>query len=219
MKKSILLLFALAIVFSSFKIQAQDPNRFADEVKKFENAANDYPAGNRIVFTGSSSIRLWVDFKSYFPEHNVINTGFGGSETSDLIHYKDLLISQFEPKQVFIYEGDNDVNSGKSGLEILADMNTLVSSLLEEGIENIVIIAPKPSVARWALKEKYEKVNASLKAMADLSPKIQYADVWTPMLNPDGNVKTDIFIEDNLHMNKKGYDIWIKVIGPLLIKP
>lgn len=219
MKKSILLLFTLAILFSSFKIQAQDPNRFADEVKKFENAGNDYPSENRIIFTGSSSIRLWVDFKSYFPEHNVINTGFGGSETSDLIHYKDLLISQFEPKQVFIYEGDNDVNSGKSGLEILADMNTLVSSLLEEGIENIVIIAPKPSVARWELKEKYEKVNASLKAMADLSPKIQYADVWTPMLNPDGNVKPDIFIEDNLHMNKKGYDIWIKVIGPLLIKP
>lgn len=219
MKKSILLLFALAILFSSFKIQAQDPNRFADEVKKFENAGNDYPSENRIIFTGSSSIRLWVDFKSYFPEHNVINTGFGGSETSDLIHYKDLLISQFEPKQVFIYEGDNDVNSGKSGLEILSDMNTLVSSLLEEGIENIVIIAPKPSVARWELKEKYEKVNASLKAMADLSPKIQYADVWTPMLNPDGNVKPDIFIEDNLHMNKKGYDIWIKVIGPLLIKP
>lgn len=219
MKKSILLLFALTILFSSFKIQAQDPNRFADEVKKFENAGNDYPSENRIIFTGSSSIRLWVDFKSYFPEHNVINTGFGGSETSDLIHYKDLLISQFEPKQVFIYEGDNDVNSGKSGLEILADMNTLVSSLLEEGIENIVIIAPKPSVARWELKEKYEKVNASLKAMADLSPKIQYADVWTPMLNPDGNVKPDIFIEDNLHMNKKGYDIWIKVIGPLLIKP
>lgn len=219
MKKSILLLFALAILFSSFKIQAQDPNRFADEVKKFENAGNDYPSENRIIFTGSSSIRLWVDFKSYFPEHNVINTGFGGSETSDLIHFKDLLISQFEPKQVFIYEGDNDVNSGKSGLEILADMNTLVSSLLEEGIENIVIIAPKPSVARWELKEKYEKVNASLKAMADLSPKIQYADVWTPMLNPDGNVKPDIFIEDNLHMNKKGYDIWIKVIGPLLIKP
>lgn len=219
MKKSILLLFTLAILFSSFKIQAQDPNRFADEVKKFENAGNDYPSENRIIFTGSSSIRLWVDFKSYFPEHNVINTGFGGSETSDLIHYKDLLISQFEPKQVFIYEGDNDVNSGKSGLEILSDMNTLVSSLLEEGIENIVIIAPKPSVARWELKEKYEKVNASLKAMADLSPKIQYADVWTPMLNPDGNVKPDIFIEDNLHMNKKGYDIWIKVIGPLLIKP
>ena len=215
--KNLTLLFCALVTFISINVQAQDPSRFADDVKKFENTANDYPTENRIIFTGSSSIRLWVDFKSYFPEHNVINTGFGGSETSDLIHYKDLLISQFNPKQVFIYEGDNDVNSGKSGLEILADMNTLVTSLLEEGIENIVIIAPKPSVSRWALKEKYEKVNASLKAMADLSPKIQYADVWTPMLNPDGNVKTDIFIEDNLHMNKKGYDIWIKVIEPLLI--
>ena len=218
MKKISILHFILTLI-SSIHLFGQDPLRFADEVKKFENAATKYPSENRIVFTGSSSVRLWIDFKSYFPEHNVINTGFGGSETSDLIYYKDLLISQFNPKQVFIYEGDNDVNSGKSGLEILADMNTLVSQLLEEGIENIVIIAPKPSVARWALKEQYKKVNASFKALADLSPNIHYADVWTPMLNPDGIVKNDIFIDDNLHMNKKGYDIWIKVIGPLLIKP
>lgn len=218
MKKTNYLLIILLLI-TSIDLFGQDPLRFAEEVKKFENASVQYPAQNRIVFTGSSSIRLWVDFKSYFPEHNVINTGFGGSETSDLIYYKDLLISQFNPKQVFIYEGDNDVNSGKSGLQILADMNKLVNDLLEEGVENIVIIAPKPSVARWELKEKYEKVNASFKAMADLSPNIQFADVWTPMLNADGMVKKDIFLEDNLHMNKKGYDIWIKVIGPLLIKP
>lgn len=218
MKKTNYLLIILLLI-TSIDLFGQDPLRFAEEVKKFENASVQYPAQNRIVFTGSSSIRLWVDFKSYFPEHNVINTGFGGSETSDLIHYKDLLISQFNPKQVFIYEGDNDVNSGKSGLQILADMSKLVNNLLEEGIENIVIIAPKPSVARWELKEKYEKVNASFKAMADLSPNIHFADVWTPMLNADGMVKKDIFLEDNLHMNKKGYDIWIKVIGPLLIKP
>ncbi|PWL27446.1 GDSL-type esterase/lipase family protein [uncultured Roseivirga sp.] len=218
MKKTNYLLIILLLI-TSIDLFGQDPLRFAEEVKKFENASVQYPTQNRIVFTGSSSIRLWVDFKSYFPEHNVINTGFGGSETSDLIHYKDLLISQFNPKQVFIYEGDNDVNSGKSGLQILADMNKLVNDLLEEGVENIVIIAPKPSIARWELKEKYEKVNASFKAMADLSPNIQFADVWTPMLNEDGKVKSDIFVEDNLHMNKKGYDIWIKVIGPLLIKP
>ena len=218
MKKTNYLLIILLLI-TSIDLFGQDPLRFAEEVKKFENASVQYPAQNRIVFTGSSSIRLWVDFKSYFPEHNVINTGFGGSETSDLIHYKDLLISQFNPKQVFIYEGDNDVNSGKSGLQILADMNKLVNDLLEEGVENIVIIAPKPSVARWELKEKYEKVNASFKAMADLSPNVKFADVWAPMLNEDGKVKSDIFIEDNLHMNKKGYDIWIKVIGPLLIKP
>jgi lysophospholipase L1-like esterase len=29
-------------------------------------------------------------------------------------------------------------------------------------------------------------------------------------------VMQDIFLADGLHMNKKGYDIWAKTIGPLL---
>jgi lysophospholipase L1-like esterase len=36
------------------------------------------------------------------------------------------------------------------------------------------------------------------------------------MLDEDGIVMQDIFLEDGLHMNKKGYDIWAKAIGPLL---
>ncbi len=207
----------ITLFFISTLLVAQDPERFAEEVSKFENSAAQYPSENRIVFTGSSSIRLWVDFKSFFPDHNAINTGFGGSETSDLIYYKDLLISQFNPKQVFIYEGDNDINSGKSGIEVISDISSLVQDILDEGVENVVIISPKPSIARWALKEDYEKLNASLKVMADLSDKVQFADVWSPMLKSDGSLKKDIFIEDGLHMNKKGYDLWIKVIEPLLI--
>lgn len=217
MNKVLTILLFLALGLPNLK--AQDPGRFAEEVKKFENTANRYPKENRIVFTGSSSVRLWVDFKSYFPEHNVINTGFGGSETSDLIHYKDLLITQFNPKQVFIYEGDNDLNSGKSAISVFSDIAKLVNSLLEDGVESVVIIAPKPSIARWNLKNEYEKLNDSLEILAGLSDKVKFADVWAPMLNADGSLKKDIFIEDGLHMNKKGYDLWIKVIGPLLIHP
>ena len=199
-------------------LNAQDPLRFAEEVRKFENTAEDYPLENRIVFTGSSSIRLWTDFKSYFPDHNVINTGFGGSETSDLLYYKELLISQFNPKQVFIYEGDNDLNSGKSVPITVTDILNLVNALKLDGIENIVIISAKPSIARWELKEKYELLNSTLKRFATNIKGVEYADIWTPMLNKDGSLKEDLFLEDDLHMNKKGYDIWIKVIAPLLLK-
>jgi lysophospholipase L1-like esterase len=33
------------------------------------------------------------------------------------------------------------------------------------------------------------------------------------MLGENGNVFQDLFIEDGLHMNKKGYDLWAKVIS------
>lgn len=216
MKRVILTLFIVAISVTA--AMAQDPARFAEEVKKFEKAAANYPEANRIVFTGSSSIRLWVDFDSYFPNHNVINTGFGGSETSDLLHYKDLLISQFKPKQVFIYEGDNDINSGKEPNAVIGDIAVLVTQLLDEGVESIVLISAKPSIARWELKETYEEFNEKLAKLSMIIPNVYYADTWSTMMLNDGTLRQDIFLEDDLHMNKKGYDLWIDEIRPLLIK-
>ncbi|MFY0591305.1 GDSL-type esterase/lipase family protein [Roseivirga sp.] len=211
------LAFCLLFFFAQYA-SAQDPSRFAEEVNGFAGTEGNYAAEHRILFTGSSSIRLWVDFKSYFPDHNVINTGFGGSETSDLIHFKKELITNFKPEQVFIYEGDNDINAEEDPVVVLAEISSLVIDLIKkDGIENLVLISAKPSIARWHLKESYKKFNAGLERLASLSDLITYADVWTPMLNKDGSLKKEIFIEDGLHMNKMGYDLWIKEIEPLLI--
>ena len=80
----------------------------------------------------------------------------------------------------------------------------------------MVLISPKPSVARWALRKKYEEVNAALSELASAQDGISFADVWTPALNADGQVLDHIFIQDNLHMNAEGYAIWEKAIGPFL---
>jgi lysophospholipase L1-like esterase len=42
---------------------------------------------------------------------------------------------------------------------------------------------------------------------------MNYADVWKPMLSRR-KVKEDIFIEDGLHMNAKGYEIWYEALKP-----
>ena len=101
---------------------AQDPSRFEEEISKFKGDENTVNKEKLILFTGSSSIRLWVDFDSYFPNHNVLNRGFGGSETSDLIHFADELILKYSPSQIFIYEGDNDINSGEKPGKIIKEM-------------------------------------------------------------------------------------------------
>lgn len=45
---------------------------------------------------------------------------------------------------------------------------------------------------------------------------MKYADLWKPMLNKDKEPMDDIFIQDNLHMNEKGYAIWAKTIKKYL---
>jgi len=80
----------------------------------------------------------------------------------------------------------------------------------------VIFISPKPSIKRWHLKKQYEKVNKKLQKLCRKSDSMEYADVWNAMLDTDGMVYKDIFLEDDLHMNKKGYDIWTEVLAEFL---
>jgi lysophospholipase L1-like esterase len=80
----------------------------------------------------------------------------------------------------------------------------------------VVFISPKPSIARWHLKEKYESYNKAFKAWVDKQNNVQYADVWIAMIDKNGNVLKDIFIQDNLHLNEKGYKIWTSALRKYL---
>lgn len=211
-------------VFLSFLIclntslYGQDPLRFEKEVSNL--IANDTAVNHKklILFTGSSSIRFWKSLKSDFPTYNTLNRGFGGSEMSDLLHYANQLIIQYSPKEIFIYEGDNDLNSGKSASEILKTADQLLSLIRAQLPKNVKVffISAKPSLARWALKEKYLDYNKQLEAWTKTKKKVTFVDVWTPLVDAQGEVLKDIFIADGLHLNATGYKIWADAIKKFL---
>ena len=214
-KQAISLLLILSIAFS---LNAQDPLRFKEQVDKL--AATTYPftpEKKLALFTGSSSVRMWNDVQAYFPDYNVINNGFGGSHFSDLIFYYNQLIVPFHPDILFIYEGDNDIAAKKKPGEILKEAKFLVSKIQRDlPATKTVIISPKPSIARWEIRKDYEKLNNKLKRLAKKTDNLEFADVWTPMLDEKEVVLQDVFLSDNLHMNQKGYDIWAKVLTGFL---
>jgi lysophospholipase L1-like esterase len=61
------------------------------------------------------------------------------------------------------------------------------------------------------------QANQLVKNYLSTKKKTAFIDVYNKMFNRDGTVMQDIFIEDNLHMNAKGYAIWQKAIEPYLI--
>lgn len=191
----------------------QDPNRFRKEIDQLVATNNSVSRENLILFTGSSSIKLWKDLQGAFPKHNVVNMGFGGSDMSELLYFTEDIITPFNPQQIFVYEGDNDIAKGKKPQEILASADSIVARVRAK-IPNveIVFISAKPSVSRWELKNDYIAFNQALKEWTSNQEKVRYADVWTPMLKKDGEVRNDLFVADNLHMNEKGYEIWQKVL-------
>jgi len=212
------ILFFGAFWFIGFPTLAQNPENFDSEVRSLTSGDRYINKKNVVLFTGSSSVRMWTDIKSYFPKHNIINRGFGGSQTADLIYYFDKLILPYSPKKIFIYEGDNDINEGKTAEQILKANDSLLELIRNKVSETVPVyfITPKPSVARWSKKSAYEKYNKMLFAWAKSKKNVTVVDVWTPMLDDKGVVFKDVFLSDNLHMNKKGYDIWAKAIAPYL---
>jgi lysophospholipase L1-like esterase len=64
-----------------------------------------------------------------------------------------------------------------------------------------------------------KQANASIAEFCSKTAKLKYIDVFTQMLGPDGQPKPDIFREDQLHMNPKGYAIWKSIVGPQLGAP
>jgi len=213
MKKIVVLIFFISL--NSF---AQEKHRFADEVqaiqKKYDSVWNAQK--ETIVFTGSSSIRMWESLERSFPDNQIVNSGFGGSQFSDLRIFSNELIHRFNPEKVFIYEGDNDLNASKKSKEILGDLHVLIAEIQAKNKQTkIALIAVKPSISRWHLKAKYKRLNRKYKKLAQRNSFIQFVDVWTPMLK-GRKVNKELFRSDGLHMNAKGYQIWYKVIKPYI---
>ena len=195
---------------------------FAEDIQAFKKQdALKPPPANAILFVGSSSFTKWTDVSSYFPGYTIINRGFGGSTLPDVIRYTNDIIIPYHPKQVVIYCGDNDLASSDN---ITADSVFERFKILFEAIraglpgENIVYISIKPSPSRARLRQKMEQANLLIKTYLSINTHTAFVDVFHKMLNPDGSIMTDIFIEDNLHMNAKGYAIWQKAIEPYLSK-
>lgn len=196
----------------------QDPNRFKEEVGAIQEKYDTLWDSSKetIVFTGSSSIRIWKNLESVFPNHQIVNSGFGGSQASDLLAFSEELILRFNPYKVFIYEGDNDISVSKKPKDIINTIEAIIKKIkTKNNTVQIVLIAAKPSITRWHLKSNYKRLNRKLKRLGKKNNLIQFADVWKPMLQ-GRKLKQDIFKEDGLHMNAKGYDIWYSVIRPFI---
>lgn len=194
---------------------APDPSRWEEDIRELEEDGRRHPpAPGGIVFTGSSSIRLWKTLADDFPGLPVINRGFGGSQLPDVITFADRIVLPYRPSQVVVYGGANDIAAGRSPAQVLEDFQTLVAAIharLPQTRVAFISIAPNP--ARWAQVERVRAANDAVARWAREQPLVGFIDVFSHMLGPDGLPKPEIFADDQLHMNGKGYALWKELIG------
>ena len=217
--KLIVIIFFIFI----FEVKSQeypDPKRFYNEIKS-ELEESPFKKSDKplIVFSGSSSIRFWIDLDKDFIEYDILNRGFGGSIFSDLNYFINELIIKHNPDLIVLYEGDNDIAFNIPTKYIYDDFKKSYE-LIRKKNENvpIIYIAPKPSPARWNKKNKYDELNNLIKEFCKMKQKTYYFDTWSIMIDNEGNIPKKYFWTDMLHMNKSGYQVWKKNLKPLINK-
>ena len=213
------LTFAWAAWAPSLQAQVADPDpaRFDSAFATFAkwDSQNAVPR-NGILFTGSSSIVRWNTAES-FPGQPVINRGFGGSQASDVTPWVQEGVLKYDPAVVVYYAGDNDAEAGKSAQQIFEDVREFTEAVLAaDPTTQVILLSVKPSPRRWQWWPEMQATNALMKAYADSKPTVQYVDVGTAMLGGDGQPMTHLYVSDRLHMTPAGYEIWNRIVGPVL---
>ncbi|MGO3127775.1 MAG: SGNH/GDSL hydrolase family protein [Luteimonas sp.] len=177
------------------------------------------PPERPIVFTGSSSVRMWETLAADFPDVTVLNRGFGGSQVRDAVWYADEVALRYRPRQIVLYAGDNDIAEGRSATQVLADTQAFVTRVrASQPGTPIALLGIKPSPSRANLLDVQRDANTALRDWAATQRNVAYVDVFTPMLDADGVPREDLFIADRLHMNAAGYAMWRDIIGPYLVR-
>ena len=186
-----------------------DPDRWELAIRAFEESDRMHPPEQGgIVFLGSSSFRRW-NLERYFPGKRLINRGFGGSHMADALRYLDRIVLPLKPRTLFLYEGDNDLASGKTPGTVEREFRKMVASVHATLPETkIVFVGVKPSLRRWHLIGKVREANARVRTVTEENDLLEFIDVDGPLLGPDGKPRRDLFVDDELHLNDSGYAIW-----------
>jgi lysophospholipase L1-like esterase len=216
-------LFALCFVFISLSTFCQTTEQpFAAEIKAFakQDSARP-PRPGMVLFVGSSSIRLWNTLQQDFPAYQVLNRGFGGASLPDVALYAEQTIYRYQPSQIVFYCGENDF-AGSDTIQVQTVVNRFTNLFREirQRHPNVpfVFIAIKPSPSRARLMPKMEAANNQIRQFLSKQKKARFANIYPDMLDGAGKPRGELFKEDSLHMNGKGYAIWKAKLQPLLLK-
>jgi acetyl esterase/lipase/lysophospholipase L1-like esterase len=201
--------------------EKHDFARWENEVTAYEvSDKTNRPPNGTALFIGSSTIRLWKTLAQDLPGLQPINRGFGGTDIEDSTHFANRLIFPHAPKRIFLRAGGNDLWSGKTPEQVLADFKEFVKAMQARlpGTE-ITFVALNPSIARWSQAQREKELNRLVAAFVQGKPRLSYIEAYDLPLGPDGAPKAEFFVADKLHFNEAGYKLLAERVRSRLPAP
>jgi lysophospholipase L1-like esterase len=175
------------------------------------------PPKGAVLFIGSSTIRMWKSLAADFPQHQVINRGFGGSQIVDATAFAPRLIFPHEPRVIFLRSGTNDIHAGKSPEQVFEDYKAFVTTVHAKLPQaQIIFLGLCPTIARIKEVPQGNTLNGYVKAYAATNPLLKYVDCAEMTVGADGQPRAELFLPDKLHLSPAGYQLLAARTRPFL---
>jgi lysophospholipase L1-like esterase len=199
-------------------LSAERFKKWEKEIAAFEEAdRRDPPKKGGVLFIGSSTIKRWTTLAQDFPDHHVINRGFGGSQIADSTHFADRIIFPYAPSKVFLRAGGNDLHAGLTPVQVAQDFAEFVQVVHDRLPNTEVLYVPvNPAPARWGEADKNRELNRLIRSMALSMPFVGYVDAEGFTVSTTGKPRVELFVEDQLHLNADGYKLLADEVRPYL---
>ena len=185
------------------------------EIEHFRTLNKIDAPDNALLFLGSSSIRLWETLAQDMAPYPVIQRGYGGAHLRDAIFFTDALLGDYQPAMIIGFIA-NDIKGDPQD-----ESPAKVKRLFKFFIKQISARHPEtpflwveitPTKSRWAQWEEIKVVNQKIKAYCEKTPHLYFVETADAFLTKEGLPRTELFIEDQLHLNPQGYNLWSSII-------
>lgn len=212
----------LALCFSLLSCgggNSASSGRWEADIAAFEAADRlSPPPEQSIVFVGSSSITGWSDLEADLLPLTALKRGFGGSTMVEVNRYRDRIVTNYRPRIVVVYAGENDIAAGGSVDALLEQYEDFSRHLAERLPDTkLCFISIKPSPARIAFWGEMEWANFRLDRLVQTDPgRLCYIDITPLMLDAYGDPLEALYLADHLHINRQAYLLWADLIRPVL---
>jgi len=185
---------------------------YIDQNRKLEDKSCD------VLIFGSSSINMWNNIYEDLAPLTVIRRSYGGATIRDMIYNYDIIARGYHPKSIVLYV-ENDIVADISVGDIYDLFRVFTAKIRRDYPDTpFYILSIKPSPSRESLLKRTVMLNSLLEDYANTAKNVHYIDITQGMYDNVGNIRKDIFLDDMLHMNSAGYDLWIKVLKPVLMQ-
>jgi lysophospholipase L1-like esterase len=207
-----MLRYILPLVLSVVPVLA-DVAKWESEVVAFEKAPL---RKGGIVFTGSSTIRLWKSLEKDFEGLPVINRGFGGSQLRDSVDLGSRIVIPHEPRMVVLFAGTNDIAAKKTADDVFRAFEAWVALMREKLPKTeLCFIEITTSPSRWEQRETVLAANALIRPACEKNG-VKFIPMRENLLGEGGKPREELFAADRLHLNADGYKILADAVRPFL---